>query len=352
MGDLRLSMACGFYDRTYALATGAVKPEGIDLTYLPMEPHESFFRMSHWDEFDVCEMGMSQYIYELSRDNPRWIALPAFPSRVFRHHDIFINTNSGVTKPEDLKGKRVGLIRYHMTAAVWMRGMMSDEYGVKPADMNWIKARYDSPGLVRGVFEFELPEGLQIDFREDKTLEDLLIDGEIDAMFGFCPLPSFLAGNPNVQRLFPNARQVELDYYRKTHIHPMMHTVVMKREIYDANPWIAQSLLRAFEESKRVLYRQMLNTGFYFNILPFAPLDHEEAEREFGKDFFPYGVRPNRPSLDAFTRYMAEQGLAKRHVTVEELFPKSCFDLVFPETVVAMEEASEPQVAKPGAIMD
>src|SRR5262249_14001703 len=151
-------------------------------------------------------------------------------------------------------------------------------------------------------------------------------DGELDAMAIAWPPKSFLAGEPHITRLFPDARAVELDYYRRTKIHPMMHTVCIKREIYDQYPWIAQSLLRAFEESKRVLYKEMVNTGVYYNILPFASLDHEEAEREFaggGVDFFPYGVGPNRPSLDAFVRYMYEQGLARRPITVEELFPAS-----------------------------
>ena len=239
MANLRLTLACGPYDRTQALRDGTITPEGIELNYITLQPAEIFWRMLQFQEFDVSEMSLSNYTSLASGANSPFIAIPVFPSRVFRHGYFFINTNAGIEKPADLAGKRGGVPEYSMTAAVYMRGLLQHEYGVKPTQVEWVQGRTDRLGraLPRDIKLTQAPAGTE--------LGDLLEKGEIDFLMTANNPLSFRRGSPNVRRLFPNYMELEKDYYRRTKIYPIMHTVVIRREIYDRDPWVALSLYKA-----------------------------------------------------------------------------------------------------------
>ena len=238
MGNLRLTFASGPYDRTMALREGAIRPEGIELNYLTMQPAEIFWRMLQYQEFDASEMSLSNYTTLVSGGNAPFIAIPVFPSRVFRHGYFFINTTKGIAHPRDLKGKRGGVPEYSMTAAVYMRGLLQHEYGVKPSDVEWVQGRIDRLGrkLPSDIRLTQAPAGSE--------LGDLLERGEIDFLMTANNPLAFRRGAPTVRRLFPNYAEEEKAYYRRTRIYPIMHTVVIRRDIYDRDPWVALSLYK------------------------------------------------------------------------------------------------------------
>ncbi len=318
---MKLTLACNDYDRTRALKDGTVKPKGIDLRVVNLEPHEIFWRMLLNNEFDVSEMSTSNFITEKALPNQRYVAIPVFLSRIFRHGYIFINKRSGIRKPQDLKGKRVGIPEYTMTALVWMRGFLQHDYGVLPSDIEW----YQGGGEGRhrkDRIKIDLPKDVRIHpAPEEKTLSDMLVDGEIDAMMHALVPPCIWEKNANVDRLFPDYREVEKEYYRRTKIFHIMHSVVIKKEIYDADPWVAQSIYDAFREAKRLSQESIpASSGAFEYMLPWVIAEYESTVALMGQDYWPYGVEANRPTLEALTLYAYEQGLAKRKVDVDELF--------------------------------
>jgi 4,5-dihydroxyphthalate decarboxylase len=317
MSALRLSLACGPYDRTHALRDGTIRPQGIELTYVSGQPAELFWRMLQFKEFEVSEMSMSNYISLVGRGDCPFIAIPAFLSRVFRHGYIFINSSSGITVPKDLIGKRGGVPEYSQTAAVMARGLLEHEYGVRPNQIEWIQGRKDRMrlSLSDDVHITQAPDG--------RELSDMLEHAEIDFLItGNNPL-SFRRGAPNVQRLFPNYRELERDYYRRTRIYPIMHTVVIRRDVYDRDPWVALSLYNAFCAAKDLCCRLLLETGSPKATFGWLQAMIEEEQAVFGKDWYPYGVEPNRRSLEALLQYNYEQGLTSRRIELEELFAPS-----------------------------
>ncbi len=243
MNRLELVLACEAYDRTDALREGRIEPEGIDLIYLPLSPQETFWRMLRHLEFDVAEMSLSAWTVAKSRGEDRIIAIPVFTSREFRHSAIYVNLKSNISQPGDLRGKRVGVPEYMLTAVVWARGILRSEYGIAPKEMKWLIGGQEEPGRQERI-ELRKPPGVSIErIPEDQTLSGMLDRGELDAVI--TPLlPSvYSPRSPRVRRLFPNFRQVEQDYYRKTGVFPIMHTVCMKTSLYEKHPWIAQSSL-------------------------------------------------------------------------------------------------------------
>ena len=317
MANLRLTLACGPYDRTQALRDGTIAPEGIELTYLNLQPAEIFWRMLQYREFDVCEMSLSNYTTLVSQGNSPFIAIPVFPSRVFRHSYFFINPSKGISKPADLKGKRGGVPEYSMTAAVYMRGLLQHEYGVKPADVEWVQGRADRLGraLPPDIRLTQAPAGTE--------LGDLLEKGEIDFLMTANNPLSFRRGSPNVKRLFPNYAEIEKDYYRRTKIYPIMHTVVIRRDIYDRDPWVALSLYKAFVRAKDYSYRLLLETGSPKASFAWLQPMIEEERAIIGRDWYPYGIEPNRPTIEALLQYTEEHGLTDRRPSLEELFAPS-----------------------------
>jgi 4,5-dihydroxyphthalate decarboxylase len=326
MPALRLTLACWDYDRTRALLDGSVAPDGIDLVYLNQPVEETFFRMMRYREFDCSEMSLSSYVASLGSDHPPFIAIPVFPSRFFRHSCIFVSAKSGIRKPEELKGKRVGVPEYQMTAPVWIRGILSDDYGVKVTDVEHFSGGEEEPGRVEKL-KLDVPSAIKLRaIPVDKTLSRMIADGEIDALVT-ARAPSTFTSRPDaVKRLFPNYMEVEKDYYRRTKIFPIMHTVVIRRDVYATNPWVAQSLYKAFTEAKAKAYALYDQTAALPAMVPWLIAQLEEARREMGADWWPYGLEPNRAVLETFLRYHHEQGLSKRRLSPEELFARETLE--------------------------
>ena len=326
MSALRLTLSCWDYDRTRALIDGRVQPEGIDLVYLSQPVEETFFRMMKFREFDCSEMSLSSYAASLHLDEPPFIAIPAFPSRFFRHSCIFVSAQSGIRRPEDLKGRRVGVPEYQMTAPVWIRGILADDHGVKAADVEHFSGGEEEPGRVDKL-KIDLPPSIRLKpIRENQTLSQMLAEGELDA-FVTARAPSTFRSRPDkVKRLFPDYVEREKEYFRRTKIFPIMHTVVIRRDVYAKNPWVAQSLYKAFAAAKALAYESYDQTAALAAMLPWLSSHVEEAKREMGEDWWPYGLEPNRHVLDTFLRYHHEQGLSKKRLAPEALFARETLE--------------------------
>jgi 4,5-dihydroxyphthalate decarboxylase len=317
MADLELTLACGPYDRTQALRDGSVNADGIKLIYTAAQPAEIFWRMLQYKEFEISEMSMSNYISLIGSGDRSFIAIPAFLSRVFRHGYIFINSEKGIEKPADLIGKTCGVPEYSQTAAVMARGALQHEYGIKPSDMKWVQGRADRMHL-------KLPDDIRIaPAPAGRELSDMLESGEIDCLITGNNPVSFRRKSPKVRRLFPNYVELEKDYYRRTQIYPIMHTVVIRRDIYEAYPWVALTLYRAFCAARDRCYRLLEETGSPKASFGFLQAMIEQERDLFGDDWYPYGVEKNRPSLEALLQFNYEQGLTPRRIAVEELFAPS-----------------------------
>ena len=301
---------------------GTVVPDGIELVYLNQPVEETFFRMMRYREYDCSEMSLSSYVASLQAETPPFIAIPVFPSRFFRHSCIFVSAKSGIRQPVDLKGKRVGVPEYQMTAPVWIRGILSDDHGVKVTDVQHFSGGEEQPGRDEKL-KINLPPEIRLQaIPANKTLSRMLADGELDALVT-ARAPSTFASRPNdVKRLFPNYVEVEKEYYRRTKIFPPMHTVVIRRDVYAKNPWVAQALAKAFTAAKAKAYALYGQTAALPAMLPWLTAGLEEARREMGDDWWPYGLEPNRNALQTFLRYHHEQGLSKRRYAPEELFAR------------------------------
>ena len=323
---LRLSLACWDYDRTRALADGRVQPEGIDLVYLNQPVEETFFRMMRFAEFDASEMSLSSYVASLGRAEPPFIAIPAFPSRFFRHSCIFVSAKSGIRKPEDLKGKRIGVPEYQMTAPVWIRGILSDEHGVKVTDVQHLSGGEEEPGRDEKQ-KLDLPPTIGLSsIGKNQTLSAMLAEGELDALVT-ARAPSTFKSKPDaVKRLFPDYVAKEKEYYKRTKIFPIMHTVVIRRDVYAKNPWVAQSLYKAFAAAKKIASDMYAQTAALSSMLPWSTAQADETRAEMGEDWWPYGLGPNRHVLETFLRYHHEQGLSKRLYKPEELFARETLE--------------------------
>ena len=326
MSKLRINLACGLYDRTAPLYDGRVRPDGIDLNFIATNPIETLFRQLKFAEFDASEMSLSAYIMEVAGGSPRFIGLPAFPIRIFRRSSIFVRTDAGIERPEDLKGKRVGVPEYHMTAALFMRGLMSDDYDVHASDMQWFQGGQTEPGRQERV-QLNLPAAISYTHVPDRTIDQMLLDGDLDAVFAQAPLDSFLAGDPRVRYLFDDPRAADLEAYQRTGIFPIMHLIVVRRDVYEANPWVALNLFRAFDASRQIVADTLRSyLGIAEVMLPFFGEDLKRTLDQFGPDFWPYGIERNRPTLDAAVRYSYEQHLSARRVSVDELFPPNLIE--------------------------
>lgn len=326
MSLLPLSLACWNYDRTEALANGSVRPDGIDLNFQTLEVEETFFRMLRHREFDAAEMSMSSYCVTLARDNPPFVAIPVFPSRLFRHSCIFVSAKSGIEKPEDLVGKRIGVPEYQMTAPVWIRGILQDEYGVDPTSVTYYTGGEEQPGREEKL-KLDLPDKFRLEpIGPEQTLSRMLADGEIDALHTARTPSTFYSEPDAVRRLFPDFVPVEKDYYARTGIFPIMHVVAIRREVYESNRWIAQSLFKAFSEAQRRLYDEFLVTASLKTMLPWQIAAVEETVALLGDDWWPYGFERNRAAIDTFLRYHHEQGLSSRRLQPEELFAEETFE--------------------------
>ena len=320
MARLPLTLACWNYDRTRALADARMQPDGIDLNYLTLPVEETFFRMLRHREFDAAEMSLSSYVVSLFSPERPFIAIPVFPSRFFRHSCIFVSAASGIREPKDLAGRRIGNPEYQMTAPVWIRGILADEYGVDVTSPTYYSGGLEEPGRPEKL-ALELPASIKTArIAPHQTLAAMLAGGEIDALYTARTPSTFRTAPHAVKRLFEDFEAVERAYYRKTGIFPIMHTVVIRRDVYERNPWVAQSLSKALHLAQRETYRDLQETAALKVMLPWLSAHVEQTVRDMGEDFWPYGFARNRETLATFLRYSHEQGLSKRLLQPEELF--------------------------------
>ena len=318
MTNLRLSVGCWDYDRVQALIDGRVRPNGIDVTFLNMVVEETFFRMLRNREFDVSELSMSSYVVSLFKPERPFIAIPVFPSRFFRHSCIYVNADASIERPADLAGRRIGTPEYQMTAPVWIRGILAEHYGVPVDSVTYVTGGEESPNRDEKL-KLDLPSNIRVErIGEGQTLARMLADGEIDALHT-ARKPSTFDG-VRVKRLFPNYVEVEQAYWRDTGIFPIMHVIAIRREVYEANRWIAMNLFQAFREAQRLCYAGLKETAALKAMLPWFNAHVEEAFATMGEDFWPYGVERNRTALATFLRYHHESGLSPRVLDIEEMF--------------------------------
>jgi len=320
MPNLKLTLACNDYDRTRSLIDGRVKPDGIDLEIQVLKPRELFPRMLDSQEFQVSELSLGSYASLVARKESPFVAIPVPLSKLFRHSCIYIRTGAGIETPQDLKGKRVGTTQYGATAIVTIKGMLQDEYGVAPQDLRWFIGGLHAPAE-RPLIALNLPQAIDLEFlRPGRTLETMLADGELDALFSIYIPRLFLEGSARIARLFPNFKKTEQDYYRRTGVFPIMHIVAIRKDVYRDHPWVAGSLYRAFCQARDLAIDALYDTDALAATLPWL-IDHvEESRHILGRQFWPYGLIPNRPALEALCRWVRQQGLAPRLVTPEELF--------------------------------
>jgi 4,5-dihydroxyphthalate decarboxylase len=323
MSRLSLTLACGPYDRMNALYNGSVQVEGVDLRTIPIDqPMEVFSRMLKNEDFDISEMSLTHCFTLRAANKAKFVTLPVFPSRMFRHGFIFINRKSGISSAKDLSGKRIGVQGYQMTAAVWIRGILHREYGVSFDEVRWFEGGVNERGVPGGATTSMRP-GKKLNIgpiAADRTLSEMLAAGEIDAIIG-AVRPDSLATHPEtVARLFPDYHAVEVDYYKRTGIFPTMHALVIREEVYRNNRWLATSLYKACEQAKNLSLAQTRFTGALRFMLPWLTESLEEIDDVFGGDPWPYGVAANRKTLDAFNQALVDDGFLDAPLDLNQVF--------------------------------
>lgn len=320
MSRLRLTMACGDYDRTRALEEGTVRPDGIDLTYLRLPVEETFFRMMRHREFDVAEMSMSSYVLSLQSERPPFVALPVFTSRMFRHGGIFVNADAGIAEPSDLQGKVVGTPEYQLTAGVWIRGILADRHGVPVDSVRYVTGGQETPGRIEKA-AVDLGGKARVERAPaGATLSQLLADGRIDALYSPRIPSTFSPDGGSVRRLFTDPVAAEKEYWAATGIFPIMHVVALRREVYERDRWVAQSLTKALTTAKRLAFESLYDSSALRFMLPWMNTDLEQAKSLMGPDYWSYGLHDNTEVLSTFLRYHHDQGLSRRLMTPDELF--------------------------------
>ncbi|HAJ23031.1 MAG TPA: 4,5-dihydroxyphthalate decarboxylase [Rhodospirillaceae bacterium] len=327
MTVLDLSLAVCEYDRCKAVLDGRARVDGCNIYPTAIEPEEAFHRAFKYQEFDVTELSMSSFTMLTSRGDSPYVGIPAFVSRLFRHSGIYIRTDRGIDDPSKLKGMVIGLPEYQITATVWIRGILEDEYGVDVRSVKWKQGGLEDAGRTERS-NLDLPADIDLTpIPSDRTLSDMLASGEIDALISARAPSCFLKGAPNVGRMFPDYRAAEQDYFRNTGIFPIMHIIGVRRSIYEKHPWVAVNLYKAFLESKKLAMYELSQIGHLFVSLPWSVMERDQTVALMGEDFWSYGAHENKKVLETFLRYHHEQGLSKRLVGMEELFAPSTLEL-------------------------
>jgi len=319
MSRLPITIATWDYDRIRALTDGRVRVEGCDVNYLTMPVEECFERAFFHGEFEVAEIGFSPYLIALSRGTSPYVAVPIFLSRMFRHSAVYIRTDRGIESPADLRGKRIGVPEYQMSAVMWFRGYLQDEFGIAAKDINWVQGGLENPGR-RDKFPLNLPADFPLVSRNDVSLSELFATGELDGVMSARQPSAFVDKHPKIRRLFPDYRAAERAYYLRTGLFPIMHALGIRRDIYDNNRWLAASLYKAFLRAKRLADAEFAETTALKIGLPWVTAEYEATMEVMGPDFWSYGVDANRKTLSTMARYSHEQGLATRLMTVDEMF--------------------------------
>jgi 4,5-dihydroxyphthalate decarboxylase len=324
---VELSLSVCHYDRTAALFDGRAPIEGCDVIAVANSPEESFHRAFKFQEFDVTEISMSSYLLSVARNDSHYAAIPAFVSRLFRHSGIYIRTDRGIKGPADLKGKTIGLPEYQMTANVWVRGMLEEEYGVKPTDIKWRRGGLEEPGREERA-RITLPKEIDLQpVPEGRTISDLLAKGEIDGLLSARAPSCYLRGAPNVDRLWPDYPAVEAAYYKKTKLFPIMHGIGIRRSLVEKYPWLAVNVYKAFVKAKALCMEELAEIGHLHATLPWPVYAYDQARKVMGEDYWPYGAHENKLPLETLARYSFQQGLSVRQVPFEEMFAKPTYEL-------------------------
>jgi 4,5-dihydroxyphthalate decarboxylase len=325
MTQLQLSVAMGDYDRTRALLDGRVQIDGVAPVYMTLSPEETFFRAFRGLEFDISELSFSSYLVKHARGECPYIAVPVFLSRAFRHTSIYVRKDR-IHKPADLKGKRIGLPEYQLTAHVWARAILEDDFGVKPADVHWVRGGIDTPGRPEKI-KLQLPPDVKVqDAPEGMTISELLDRGDLDGYIAPRPPAGAALRNPNVGWLFDDPTAAAKDYFRRTGIFPIMHVVGIKKALAAQHPWLPGAVLKAYTQAKAAALEQLSDTSAAKVTLPFVEEQLKAARETMGEDFWSYGVAPNLRTLQAFVRHHHAQGLSARQVAVEDLFHPATYE--------------------------
>ena len=320
MGRLQLSIAIGDYDRMRPLVDGAVQIDAVDPQFMLLEPEEIFFRAFRRAEFDICELSLSSYCVQVAAGGSAYVAVPIFPSRAFRHASIYVRDDRGVASPADLKGKRVGLPEYQLTANVWVRLFLKDDYGVAASDISWVRGGYEDSRRVEKI-PLRLPADVRLeDAPEGETISNMLAAGELDAIIGPRAPSCFRDRHPNVRRLFDDPEAASVAWFKQTRIFPIMHVLGVRRSLADAHPWLPFAVFKAFERSKAIALARLEDASAAKATLPFIEEQLRSARALMGDDFWSYGLAPNRHVLERFLRQHEEEGLSARRVRPEELF--------------------------------
>jgi 4,5-dihydroxyphthalate decarboxylase len=324
---LDLTLACGNYDRTRAIMDGRVRIEGCNINYIPLEPEEVFFRAARYEDFDIAELSFNSYVLQTSRNESRYIGIPAFVSRCFRHSMIYIRTDRGIREPADLRGRLVGVPEYQLTALVWMRGILEEEYGVKPHEIHWRSGGQEQPGRKERA-RINLPKEIDLQsIPPGETLVSQLLAGKLDAVMTARAPSCFHNQAPGIDRMFPNHREVEKAYYKKTGLYPIMHLIGIRKALVEKHPWLPASVYKAFVQAKAAAMYDLRTLAAPNLMLPWTEAETLETMALMGEDFWRYGVAENIREIETLAGYSHQQGLAGRIVPVEEMFAPSTIEV-------------------------
>lgn len=326
MSKLRLSIAVGNYDRMRPLVDGDVQMEGVDPTFMLQDPEEIFFRALRHADYDICELSLSSYSVKTAAGTSQYVAVPVFPSRAFRHTSVYIRSDRDINRPKDLKGKRIGVPEYQLTANVWVRLFLEEEYGVKASDVTWVRGGYEDAERVEKI-SLTLPADIRLENApEGRTISSLLETGEVDAVIGPRAPSCFDRGAPNVKYLFDNPHAAAADWYRRTSLFPIMHTLGIRRTLVEQHPWLPASVVKAFEKSKAIALARLGDTSASKVTLPFAEDQLRAARELMGTDFWSYGFAANEHVLNRFLKRHYDEGLSSRLLKAQELFHPSSLE--------------------------
>ena len=326
MPKLDLSIAVGDYDRVRPLIDGAVGIDGVAPLFMTLEPEEVFFRAFRHAEFDIAELSLSSFTVRTARGDNPYVGVPVFLSRAFRHSGIYVRTDRGIRAPADLKGRKVGLAEYQLTANVWIRAFLDDDFGLTPASVEWVRGGIEEPGRPEKI-AIRLPAAVRLtDAPPGRSLSEMLLAGEIDALIGPRTPSAMAVSGSTVGWLFPDPRAAAIDSYRRTGNFPIMHLIGVRRTLVERHPWLPAAVLKAFERAKAVAFARLADTSASKVMLPFLDQQLTEAQALLGPDPWPYGVEANRRCLEYFLAQHHRQGLSDRLVPLSDLFPPSTFE--------------------------
>jgi 4,5-dihydroxyphthalate decarboxylase len=326
MSKLQLSVAVGDYDRMRPLFDGAVLIDGVDPQFMVLEPEEIFFRAFRHADFDICELSLSSYSVKTAAGTSPYIAVPVFPSRAFRHTSVYVRTDR-IKAPADLKGRRIGVPEYQLTANIWVRLFLEEDFGIRPSDITWVRGGYEQPGRVEKI-ELKLPADVVVENAgPGDTISALLASGAIDAVIGPRAPSCFERGDPNVGYLFADPLEAAVDWYRRTKLFPIMHTLGIRRTLAEKHPWLPVAVYKAFERAKAIAVARLADTSATKVTLPFVEDQVRAARALMGEDFWSYGLEPNRAVLSRFLQRHHQEGLSSRLLTPEELFHPAALEL-------------------------